>query len=796
MARNDPSDAGRALREQAVLALGELLDGFQGALPEDGSMAIDAPTAQREIHRGLATIILRLVFLLFAEARDLVAADSESSAIYARDRSLSALFDELSSDHARLGEADLRARFGAYSRLTALFRAIHGGSNSGDQPRLPPRGGALFDPDAYPFLEGRSSLGEPRSASIPPRVSDAVVLRALAHLVLWKGNRIDYKELDIEHLGGVYERLMSLLVVEARRRAGSYYTPPQLSAEMCGRALDPLLRNGERSASPEQILALSICDPAMGGGAFLLGACRTLASHLEAASGREGALLLIAQRCLYGVDRDPVAVELAKLSLWLLTRASGLPFTFLDHRLICGDSLLGARLEEAGGRAGEAKANGCEERLLHAMLALDLWPESGPSMPPKDHLDAYFTAAAAGSSDERIQTALRVAEERRFLHFEIAFPDLFNRPNPGFDAIVGNPPWVAYVGRAAQPLETKLFRLYLRRSPAFRGYRTLHGLFVHRAASLLRRGGRLGLVVPTSVADLAGYGPTRRAHDALSVVDDALPDFGSDAFHEVFQPAMGLLSTRRAEDISIPPTEAAPWPLARSDLDATAVGLLARLCALPRLPASLFGERGFQTSTSDARKLRRLTSEEAPPSLRPIREGADIGEFVARAPRYGLELSAIQGRFRPDDEWRAVRVLIRQTARFPIAARSDGLPFRNSILAGFAAEGFSEHALVCYLNSSPIRWFHFMKNRDARQGMPQVKIAHLRALPAPRPAQAHFIGRLAELGERVNAANRGITAEDRALLDDIAALALEMTAEERAVVAAWAAANPLPKPAR
>ncbi len=102
-------------------------------------------------------------------------------------------------------------------------------------------------------------------------------------------------------------------------------------------------------------------------------------------------------------------------------------------------------------------------------------------------------------------------------------------------------------------------------------------------------------------------------------------------------------------------------------------------------------------------------------------------------------------------------------------------------------------ALLCYLNSSPIRWFHYVRNRDARQGMPQVKIAHLRALPSPGARAARLMSDLGPVVEARLRTNAGISDEDRRLIEDAVAEALEMTPEERDRVASWAAANPLPK---
>src|SRR5262249_21992190 len=175
-------------------------------------------------------------------------------------------------------------------------------------------------------------------------------------------------------------------------------------------------------------------------------------------------LAVVVTECLYGVDRDPVAADLARISLSHLAARSSTP-PDLSAKLRAGDALVG-RTDR--------------REPVEAPTAPFDWPS--------------------------------------------AFPDVLDGRG-GFDACVGNPPWVAYVGRAAQPLPPELARYYEATNPAFHGYRTLHGLFVRRAAELVRPGGRVGLVLPTSVADLAGYAPTREAHDALCQVDPELGGF-------------------------------------------------------------------------------------------------------------------------------------------------------------------------------------------------------------------------------------------------------------------------------
>jgi hypothetical protein len=143
--------------------------------------------------------------------------------------------------------------------------------------------------------------------------------------------------------------------------AGSHYTPRALTRPIVEEVLRPWLeRCTAQQPTAAQILALKICDPAMGSGAFLVESCCYLAELLEQAWNREGlsealkpggqahgeepllyARRLIAQSCLYGVDKNPFAVNLARLSLWLVSISKNAPFTFVDHALKCGDSLVG-----------------------------------------------------------------------------------------------------------------------------------------------------------------------------------------------------------------------------------------------------------------------------------------------------------------------------------------------------------------------------------------------------------------------------------------------------------------------
>jgi hypothetical protein len=762
------ADTARCVRQDpSVVASKELRTSVAAALQE-----LDRGREDPGKVTELVPALMRLLFVLFAEARGLLPA-----------RPLSRL------------QAELREGSGgsAWNRMCAVVSASTG-------------------------------VTDGKRGALAPRVSDAAALRALSALVA-NGAAV-IANLDSEQVGATYESLLGLAASDERRRAGAHYTARAVTTTVVQRTLAPLVPH---DATPESILSLAVCDPAMGSGAFLVEACRFLAIRLADAWARTGttpalapgedvivhARRRVARRCLYGVDLDPIAVELARLSLWIETAAREHPVTFLDHALRHGDALVGlsgeqiasGQLDVSSGttvtttraavltRIAEATAH--RRAILAAVNLDDLGSPAAELARADEALEGVRTAGDAmlaellagehGGGRRRTPPPARalvdaVRGRHAPFHWEVEMPEVFAGERGGFDAIVGNPPWVSFAGRAAQPLAEDLRAFYAATSPAFHGYRNLQGVFVHRAATLLRPGGRLGLVLPTSMSDLGGYEPSRRAHDALCVCDEKLPDFGDGGFEGVFQPCMGLLSTRRAAPVAR--DEPRPWPLERRDVDADAARWLDHLAALPRLPAHLFGERGFQSMGDDVSRLRELAAP-AGAFTTPLRVGGDIEPFLRRPARVYCDRTTFDGRFRDDAAWRAVKLLIRQTARYPMAAPSDGLPFRNSILAGFADEAHGEHLLLAWLNASPIRWYHYMRHRDARQGMPQLKIAHLRALPAP-PRGAPEVAELERLGREMGERNDGIVESEQQKIDGLAAAALGLEANALRRIVEWA----------
>jgi hypothetical protein len=802
-------EVSRRLGEQAQGALSELLRGFEAAdaVGKGRPFARALADDPAHVHDGLLATLLRLVVLLHAEERGLFAA-----------RPTGDLYEELRAQRS-CDRAEVDRSFGAWPRLLRLFRLVHRGGTDGPW-QVRPHGGRLFDADAYPFLEGRprGSVGDDAGERSPPAVSDGTVLRVLERLIRRDAERGSLPAPGVERIGNLYEVSMGYTVApsaggatlaptERRRRSGSHYTPRALAERVVDGTCRPLFAGLGPSPAPASILELTVCDPAMGSGAFLLAACRWLGDRLVEAWQRHGlpdgagvrasrddlarlARRLVAQRCLYGVDENPFAVELAKVSLWLVTGAKDEPFTFLDHALRHGDSLVGvARREIATGRVGSVSRERLEQGIERARgLRARLQDLAGPAR-------AAEAAWARAEADEALAPARATGDaivDASFdgrggapgrappFHWDVELPEVFAGAAPGFAALMGNPPWVSFVGRAAQPLAEPLKRWFVERYASFAGYRNLQGLFVERCAALLRPGGRMGIILPSSMSEQEGYAPTRLAHDRLCACDPDLPDLGEEGFLGVFQPSMVLCSTRLAAPRVLAAPE--PWPIERPDLDDGARRLMAKMSG-PPLPPHLFGERGLQSSGDDVLHLSPAPDEVHTVALR---AGGDVEPFRRKPPSNHADPRWFGSRLRPAADWQSVRLLIRQTARVPMAALSDGLGFRNSVLAGFEDADHPAAFLCAYLDSTPIRWLHYVRHRDARQGMPQLKIGHLRETPAP--PKAALVGELAALGEAWSARNAGVDAAEQARLDELVADAFDLSAEERARLRAWWAA--------
>jgi len=365
----------RSLRDGVLAASGDVLGALVAAAGR--RCAPDAAFEQS------LTIVYRLLFLLFAEARGLVPVWHP---VYRESYSIEAL---------RAAAERPDGRVGLWDALRAIGRLAHHGCTAGDL-RVTPFNGRLFAPARTPLAD-RGDLDDDAAAR---------AIAALSTTPRPHGggrDRIEYRELGVEQLGAVYETLLDYeprvapasprnrgsrraVTLErgstARKESASFYTPQPVAQFLVRAALEPLTAN----AAPERILQLRVVDPAAGSGAFLVAACQFLANAYEEALVAAGAChptdigeperaairRTIAERCLYGVDLNPTAVQLARLSLWLATLAGDRPLTFLDHHLVCGDSLVGAsvsRLHGARRRTGRRQRDDRTLPLFEAAIA-------------------------------------------------------------------------------------------------------------------------------------------------------------------------------------------------------------------------------------------------------------------------------------------------------------------------------------------------------------------------------------------------------------------------------------------
>jgi len=674
----------------------------------DAESGVLAGVSDDDLYDGVVTVMMRIVFLLFAEERRLLPSDDD---VYVAAYSVSRLVEQLEAAEALAGAQALEHRTGAWHRLLATGRALHSGVAHEDL-RLPAYGGGLFDPDQFPWLEGRTPDQPHDPATRPPAVDDATVLRLLRAVqyveVGGERRKLTFRALDVEQIGYVYEGLLELevrtatevvlqltrskdwpggkepselaltqaaewlaevpprlaprlkartgrtesrlerdltqalaqheldalrrhcgaelaeqilplapvlrwdslgrpavvlpgrrYVAPSTRRAstGAHYTPRSLAEDVAGHALEALvyrpgpLETADRSTwrirPSTEILDLRVADIAMGSGAFLVAACRYLADRLIEAYQAEGqpeailsvrhtqqgrlsadaeveqvaldARRLVAEHCLYGVDVNPLAVEMAKLSLWLVTMDRERPFGFLDDRLVAGDSLLGlasltqlttlhahpdggelsldtALWEDALGRGADLRRQITahpvvtardvahkasllrQARALTADLAVVADAVTGvglhaATLAKKKAGDAFralaWRASTAGNdlagalADDvaLVQAGRRAGVTPRVpLHWPVAFPEVFaDSALPGFDAIIGNPPFLG--GKKISGALGDDYLAWLARwdGRGIKGNADLAARFVLRAERLLSARGQLGYIATNTL---------------------------------------------------------------------------------------------------------------------------------------------------------------------------------------------------------------------------------------------------------------------------------------------------------
>ena len=670
------------LKRQVYNALTDLAQGFLD-FPANGLHPTLA--TRKEIYDNSLIVLYRLLFILYAEARNLLPVDASAggNVVYRDEYSFQHIKEEVVAQ-IKLGKTGVATRSSVWNGLVELWETIDRGDPNLDVPAY---NGGLFKPQNHPFLQRY-------------RVGDSHLISAIDKLARVEdpetGLRVfvDYRDLEIRHLGSIYEGLLEYnLAVDAngcvdlltdkgeRKATGSYYTPDYIVQyiveQTVGPVLDEILEAVTGSAGDKvgadvdfdagvelarRALQINVLDPAMGSGHFLVAATDYIArwlvewgatptpsqpspqremfaphprplshpgrgeslapfSHPGRRAGDEGAFGLpqkvssrqphdgegvssalaywrrrVAQACIYGVDLNPLAVELAKLALWLTTVAQDKPLSFLDHHLRCGNSLIGARLDELTlGVPQQSSSRKSKEKKAHAAGQMTMLDDSafvgslrtatrwmgdieglsGETLAEVREAEQIYqqtvrdatrtlrtiadvwTAQHFGLSEDvtylqslsrhllhpggislpryesTVQQARDLASQHRFFHWELEFPEVFfdeeGQPlgeDAGFDAVVGNPPYV----RQEQLAESKAW-FAENYADVYAGTADLFIYFFAEGYRLLRDQARLAYISSNSWLR-ANYATALRGFLRSETTLETLVDLGDNRIFE------------------------------------------------------------------------------------------------------------------------------------------------------------------------------------------------------------------------------------------------------------------------
>jgi hypothetical protein len=569
------------VKDRVYAALNEFVNGFLAFPPNK----LTPPDSLDAIYANSLILLYRLLFVLYGEAHELLPVRNQDYAeTYGLTRIKQELASRLDAGAHLLPDAD-----NYYADLTNLFQIIHSG---GPELQVPHYNGGLFSDERHPFLA-------------TCRLGDAYLARGLDLLARVPSDNglafVDYTTLQIRHLGDIYEGLLEyhpryadvdmaairsggaekwqptaelkpndrptarapagtcyLATGHGERRAtGSYYTPQEIVSAMVRDSLGRTIVKLEAEHDGEELVAgllsLRVCDPAMGSGHFLVECVEQLARAIVRAGAtkehdEDNELLLakrrVVEQCVFGVDPNPLAVELAKLSLWLATVARDRPLSFVDAHLVCGNSLIGTTVNQMSTLSGErgqqinlvedalaqvlptllAKSTALsatvtatiadvedKERLFHEVEELrsafvrvaDLWTAERFGLAVDEVAYLNVVAGLRGPGElpagevEMLKDAAELARRFRFFHWELAFPDVFlnDARGKGFDVVVTNPPYVSAIerGRAYTDWENDFWRSTL---ASARGAFDIYIPFMERALSLSCPGGWTSLITP------------------------------------------------------------------------------------------------------------------------------------------------------------------------------------------------------------------------------------------------------------------------------------------------------------
>jgi len=641
---------GDDLQENVYKAMKVLAEGF---LAETSNALSRSEEDIRNIQENSLRLLYRLLFIFYAESRKLLDVDN----MHYREISLRKLKEEVAERIDR-GEAMLSVRSTYWEGLRDLFRLINDGSEAFGIPKeefyIPAYNGGLFDPSVNLFLvqkrignsylaraidllarsKGDDEMAFVDYSSLEIRHLGSIyegILEYRLHLagesmvaIKEKGKEIWVPELEaggkkiLDHVqtGGIY-----LVTDKGERKAtGSYYTPDYIVKYIVANTLEPLMKKKMEDclwsggSYLKALLSIKVLDPAMGSGHFLVEATDRIAKELvharETARPEEEGSEEIAEHdiqwarrevvrnCIYGVDLNPMAVELAKLSLWLTTVASNKPLSFLDHHLRCGNSLIGAELDKLatlpGGRAeqtplwsyvlkshtdGLLKKYSLMAALPDDNLQMVKWKEEqfrqikeselsrrlnelsnvwlstffGNKLSDDDYYELQNHLSLEKFPDwtslrERVwfKRAQELASKKRFFHWELEFPEVFQGENRGFDVVIGNPPYVRQERLGADKVYFK---------SAFKAYHSIADLYVYffeRGHEVLKNGGTFGFISSNKFMR-SNYGEPLRNYLKENIAIKHIIDFGElPVFKEASTfPAIFLTEKRNLNELPV-----------------------------------------------------------------------------------------------------------------------------------------------------------------------------------------------------------------------------------------------------
>jgi hypothetical protein len=682
-----------ALNKQVYEALRHVAQGFLDFPPNQ--LSADNAADLQAIYDNSLILLYRLLFILYAEARNLLPL---------KDNDLYRTYYSMYMITHNVAETidDKLVPLPTTAKLTCDLWPLFDFINEGNPPlNIATFNGGLFDPERHSFLERY-------------RVGDAHLQAAIDMLARTSKDRdnekhfIDYRDLSERHLGTIYEGLLEyhletiaendgwtvdLLNDKGERKAsGSYYTPDYIVKYIVDATIGPLLQQAASGATAQEkvdaILAIKVLDPSMGSGHFLVEATEYIARFLVELNvqpegvTREAELSYwkrrVVQSCIYGVDLNPLAVELAKLSLWLSTIAKDRPLSFLDHHLRAGNSLFGARFADLA-TARNGNGNGAKRKSKKLEIpkeqlsffgddafrqsmttAVDLmWlVEGSPALTVEQvkqqeqlyatmregligkygKLANMLTASYFGLSIDNtlwkpladfatgrapiapeqfsvwIDAAESLAAQRGFFHWELEFPEVFfdrfgqdKGAAGGFDAVVGNPPWIRQETFSAdKPTLERLYRVY-------HGVADLSTYFVELGNTFLKAHGRFGFIVHNKFVR-ANYGAPLRHFLRHTVHLDRLVNFGDlPVFHDAITYPMIVLTSKE------PPDEAPVSYTLLDELHPDPAALAADIAlGESTIPASAFSEEHWHLEGVDTQAI-----------LEKLRENSiPLGEYV------------------------------------------------------------------------------------------------------------------------------------------------------------------------